>query len=287
MAGEESRITVMFAIAANVCIAVMKFVVAALTGSSAMLSEGIHSLVDTGDGVLLYIGLRRARMPADDQHPFGHGKEIYFWTLVVAILVFAVGGGMSIYEGIVHLIHPHPMTSAAWAYAVLGGSVVFEGTSWTVAWRQFKRERGGRGVWLAGLLTALAGVILGQVFASPIPDAVASLVIGLLLMTTATVLARTTLRLLVGQSADDETIQGIRGLARADAAVRRVGRVLAVHFGPHDIVAQVELFFDPQLHADGVAKAIDRLQRALRDRYPDLKSISVEAELLGVTARDG
>jgi len=299
MSSEESAKTVAFAIAANVAIAVLKFIAAAVTGSSAMLAEGIHSLVDTADGVLLFVGLRRGRLPADEEHPFGHGKEVYFWTLVVAILVFAVGGGMSVFEGITHLIAPRRLTNPIWSYAVLLGSIVFEGISWRVAWRQFQRERGGRGIWetiedskdpssfavlfedsaaLLGLVVATAGITLELLLRSSIPDAMASIAIGLILMGAAVTLARATQSLLVGETADRKVIDGIRRIASADADVARTGRVLAVHFGPHEIVAQLQLVFDPRLRAEEVAKAIDRLQRALRDRYPDLKSISVEAE---------
>jgi cation diffusion facilitator family transporter len=305
MSSEGSRRAVVFAIAANVAIAVLKFVAAAVTGSAAMLAEGIHSVVDTGDGALLYVGIARARLPPDEQHPFGHGKEVYFWTLVVAVLVFAVGGGMSMYEGITHLVHGQPLARVGWSYAVLAGSALFEGTSWAVAWRQFARERRGRGVWraletskdpttfsvlledsaaLIGLLAAFVGVSLGHAFHSSVPDALASLVIGAVLMATAIVLARATLRLLVGESADRELLDGIRQLVCADPAVERVGRVLAVHFGPDDVVAQLQLFFGPSLTAEEVARAIDRLQRELRQRFPMLKSISVEAESFAAAA---
>jgi cation diffusion facilitator family transporter len=301
MASEGSAKTVAFAIAANGCIAALKFIAAAVTGSSAMVSEGIHSLVDTGDGILLYVGIRRGRLPPDEQHPFGHGKEVYFWTLVVAILVFAVGGGMSVYEGITHLFHPRAIENPVWSYAVLGGSMLFEGLSWTVAWRQFRGARTRGGVWtsierskdptaftvlfedsaaLVGLTIAAGGVTLGLLLHSPVPDAIASMLIGLVLMATAALLVRATLRLLVGESADREIVDGIRAIASGDSAVARTGRVLTVHFGPHDIVAQLELVFDPRLGADDVARAIDRMQRAMRERYPDLKSISVEAESL-------
>jgi cation diffusion facilitator family transporter len=298
--GSEGSVrTVAFAIAANVGIAVLKFVAAALSGSSAILAEAIHSVVDTADGVLLYVGLRRGKLPADEQHPFGHGKELYFWTLVVAILVFAVGGGMSVFEGITHLMEPRRLTNPVWSYAVLLGSIVFESISWTVAWRQFKKERHGRGIWqtiedskdpstfavlfedsaaLLGLVVATAGITLELLLRSSIPDALASIVIGLILMGTAVTLARATQSLLVGETADREIVEGIRRIAAADRDVARTGRVLAVHFGPHEIVAQLELVFDPRLRAEEVAKTIDRLQRALRERYPDLKSISVEAE---------
>jgi cation diffusion facilitator family transporter len=299
MSSEGSRKTVVFAIAANLCIAVLKFVAAGITRSSAMVSEGIHSLVDTGDGILLFIGIRRSQRPPDEDHPFGHGKEVYFWTLVVAILVFAGGGGMSLYEGISHLFSPKVIERPAWSYAVLAGSVMFEASSWTVAWRQFKRERRGRGVWqtieaskdpttftvlfedtaaLAGLLTAFIGVSLGHLLQSALPDAIASMVIGAILMITAVTLARATLGLLVGQSADRETLDGIRAVAGANSAVDRVRRVLAVHFGPQYIVAHVELSFDSRLKADQIAEVVDDLQRTLRLRFPDLKSISVQAE---------
>jgi len=298
--GSEGSVrTVAFAIAANVGIAVLKFFAAALSGSSAILAEAIHSLVDTADGVLLYVGLRRGKLPADEQHPFGHGKEVYFWTLVVAILVFAVGGGMSVFEGITHLMEPRRLTNPVWSYAVLLGSIVFESISWMVAWRQFKKERHGRGIWqtiedskdpstfavlfedsaaLLGLVVATAGITLELLLRSSVPDAIASIVIGLILMGTAVTLARATQSLLVGETADREIVDGIRRIASADRDVARTGRVRAVHFGPHEIVAQLELVFDPRLRAEDVAKTIDRLQRALRERYPDLKSISVEAE---------
>jgi cation diffusion facilitator family transporter len=302
MSGEGSRKSVAFAIAANLCIAALKFVAAGVTGSSAMLSEGIHSLVDTGDGILLFVGMRRAQRPADADHPFGHGKEVYSWTLVVAILVFAGGGGMSLFEGITHLFSPRPIERPAWSYVVLAGSVMFEASSWTVAWRQFRRERHGRGVWqtieaskdpttlavlfedtaaLAGLLTAFIGVSLGHLLQSTLPDAIASMMIGAILMITAVMLVRATMGLLVGQSADKETLDGIRVLARAHPAVDRVQRVLAVHFGPQYIVAHVELSFDSSLKADQVAAVVDDLQRTLRQRFPDLKSISVQAESPG------
>ncbi len=299
MPDEGSARTVVFAIGSNVCIAALKFIVAAVTGSSAMLSEGIHSMVDTADGVLLYVGLRRGQLPADEQHPFGHGKEIYFWTLVVAILVFAVGGGMSVFEGIVHLMQPRRLHHAVWTYVVLAGSMLFEGISWMVAWRQFQRVRARRGIWetiekskdpttfavlfedsaaLLGLLIAATGVTLELLLGSSVPDAIASMLIGLVLMATAVTLARATQSLLVGETADREVVDGIRRIATADRGVARTGRVRAVHFGPHDIVAQLELVFDPGLRAEEVAHTIDRLQRAMRERYPDLKSISVEAE---------
>jgi cation diffusion facilitator family transporter len=296
---ETSKKAVLAAIVANLAIAAMKFTAAAMSGSSAMVSEGIHSVVDTGNGLLLWLGMRRSLRAPDETHPFGHGKELYFWTLVVAMLVFAGGGGMSIYEGITHLSHPHPLERAGWSYLVIAGSALFEGLSWTVSWRQFARERGARGVWetvevskdpttfavlfedsaaLLGLAVAFAGLWLGHTLRSPVPDALASVVIGLILMATAFLLARATMRLLVGQSADRETVRSIRTLAAEDPKVEGVGRVLTVHFGPDDVVAQIELYFPRQLPAEEVARAIDRLQERLRRHHPALKHIFIEAE---------
>jgi cation diffusion facilitator family transporter len=304
--GEESRTAIFAAIVANLAIAAVKFVAAAFSGSSAMISEGIHSLVDTGDGVLLWLGVRRSRRPADARHPFGHGKELYFWNLVVAVLVFAVGGGMSAYEGIIHLIHPHPASAGAWIYLVLGAAFLFEGTSWLFAWRSFRRERAGRGIWdtiatskdpssfailfedtaaLAGIVAASLGIWLSHELRSPIPDAIASIVIGAILMATASLLARATLRLLIGESADPEIIAEIRRVAGEDPSVERVGRVWTVHFGPENVLAQIELFFAPHLGAEDVARSIDRLQRRIKETDSTLTHVFIEAESLAALGR--
>jgi cation diffusion facilitator family transporter len=305
---EESKLAVFAAIAANLAIATMKFIAAALSGSSAMLSEGIHSLVDTGDGILLWVGMVRGKKPPDPLHPFGHGQELYFWTLIVAVLIFAVGGGMSAYEGITHLIHPRPSHHGNWIYLIFAGAFLFEGASWTFAWRTFKRERAGRSVWetisssknpttfailfedtaaLTGLVVATAGVWLAQRLRSPIPDAVASIVIGGVLMVTAALLVQATLRLLVGQSADPARVSRIRQEVAGDEAVSGVGRILTVHFGPENVVAQIELFFRRELGAEGVAEAIDRIQLRLKRVDPMLKHIFIEAESSATRRRGG
>src|SRR3954454_10640181 len=136
----ESKMAVYGAIAANLAIAVTKFAVAGITGSSAMLSEGVHSLVDTGNGALLLVGMRRSELPPSAEHPFGHGKELYFWSLIVGVLIFGLGGGVSLYEGIQHVRNPTPMEDPHWNYIVLGCAAVFEGTSFAIAFRQFSRE---------------------------------------------------------------------------------------------------------------------------------------------------
>jgi cation diffusion facilitator family transporter len=301
----KGHASVLAAMASNAAIATAKFAVAALTGSSAMLSEAIHSVVDTGDALLLWIGMRRSRRPADAAHPFGHGKELYFWTTVVAILIFAVGGGMSAYEGILHLLHPVPADHGAWTYGVLGLAALFEGASWTVAAREFRRAQGGRTVWqeiratkdplvfvvlledsaaLLGILFAAGGIGLAHATGIPQFDGAASIAIGILLMAVAVLLARESRGLLVGESADPRTVEDVRRVAGADPAVARVGRALTVHFGPDTVVVNVELEFRRDLRSADLAQAIGRIEGALQRSHPDLKYIFVEGRALGGAA---
>jgi cation diffusion facilitator family transporter len=301
-AGEEhggggSKTAVVAAILANLAIAATKFAAATVTGSSAMLSEGIHSLVDTGNGVLLLVGLRAGRRPADEGHPFGHGKELYFYTLIVAILIFAVGGGMSVYEGITHLAHPAPLENALWNYVVLGFAMVFEGASWTVAWRQFRQTRGNRSILgalhqskdpslftvvledtaaLLGLVVAFFGVLLGHLLENPYLDGSASIVIGVILAAVAVFLAFESRGLLVGESADPAVVAGIRELALADADVVAVLRLLTMHLGPREVLLNLKLVFRPEMSLDDVSTAVDRLETRIRERYPEIWRIYVE-----------
>ena len=300
--GEGSKKAVVAAIAANLAIAATKLAAAAVTGSSAMISEGIHSLVDTGNGALLLVGMRAARRPADEEHPFGHGKELYFWTLIVAILIFAVGGGMSFYEGIIHLRHPSPLESPFWNYLVLGFAMVFESISWTVAWREFRRTRGDRSVFgalhqskdpslftvvledtaaLLGLLVAFFGVLLGHLLENPYLDGTASIVIGLMLATVAGFLAYESRGLLVGESAEPAVVAGISGLVLGDPDVLEVVHVLTMHMGPREVLLNLKLVFRAQLSADEVAGVVDRLEARIRERYPEVRRIYVEAGLPG------
>ncbi|MDQ2795076.1 MAG: cation diffusion facilitator family transporter, partial [Bacteroidota bacterium] len=242
--GSSSKLAIYGAIAANVAIAISKFVAAYFTGSSAMLSEGIHSLVDSGNGGLILYGVRQAEKPADRRHPFGRSKELYFWALIVAILVFSVGGGMSFYEGIEHLRQPAPLSNPTWNYWVLSLSLVFEGISCFLAFQAFNADRGDAGFWetlgrskdpsvfailledlaaLLGLVIALAGVYLGHLLNNPYLDGVASIAIGGLLVGVALFLIYKTKRLLVGTGVDDETVDAIEALVRAQPDVEQVG----------------------------------------------------------------
>jgi cation diffusion facilitator family transporter len=297
---------VIAALAGNLAIACVKFAAASVTGSSAMIAEGIHSLVDTGNGALLLVGLRRSRRKPDTAHPFGHGKELYFWTVVVAVLVFAVGGGMSVYEGILHLVRPRGVENVGWNYLVLGAALLLEGASWIVAVRQFQETRGGQGMWAAiratkdpslvavlfedsaallGLVVAALGIWLGAHLDSPYFDGSASIVIGLILMGVGILLARETLSLLVGESAPPDVIADIRKIAGSEPSVTRVGRAVAVHFGPDEVVLNLEVFFHPDQSMADVAATIDRLERRIRASHPEMRYVFLGAEAASVPAR--
>lgn len=282
-------------------IAITKFIAASITGSSAMLSEGIHSVVDTGNELVLLYGIHRSRRPADENHPFGHGQELYFWTLIVAILIFAVGGGMSIYEGITHLLHPSPIEDPFWNYVVLGLAIIFEGFSWSVAFKAFLPAKGKQSFWqavrtskdptiftvlfedsaaLLGLVVALLGVFLGHWFNNPYLDGSASIVIGCILAVVAILLAHEVRGLLVGEGVSSTTVTQIRTLVCADPAVKGVLRVLTLYFGPEDVLLNLELQFDKNLSAEEVAAAIERIEAAIRSRYTRIKYIFIEAKSL-------
>ena len=301
-----SKKTIFAAIGANLAIAATKFV-AAFSGSSAMLSEGIHSVVDTGNGLLLLLGIRLSRRPADPTHPFGYGKELYFWTLIVAIMIFAVGGGMSMYEGISHLRHPHPLEDPIWNYVVLGLAVVFEGYSWSVAFREFRVGQRGRRMWraihaskdpttftvlvedsaaLLGLLVAIVGISVSYTLEQPAVDGLASLAIGVILAAVAVLLAYESKGLLVGESADRQAVASICALAEADPAVARVQPPLTMHLGPHEVLLNLEVSFRRGLSAAAVVAAIDRLEAAIRSRHPDVTRIFIEAESVAEGGRE-
>ncbi len=298
MAGSATRVIVA-ALLGNSAIAVTKFVAAGLTGSSAMLSEGIHSLVDTGNQLLLLHGLRRSRRPPSPEFPFGHGKEIYFWSFVVAILIFAVGAGVSIYEGLNHIRHPRAISDPLVNYIVLGLALVFEGAAWFVAFRAFGRARGRRGyiqavregkdpslfvvlfedsAALLGLLVAGAGVGLAQVTGDPVYDGLASVIIGLILGGTAVWLAVESKGLLIGESADPEVVEGIRRILAASPNIEHVNEVLTMHMGPEFILVNISVDFRDNLEVGEMERTIHALDRKIRSAFPRVKRVFVEAE---------
>jgi cation diffusion facilitator family transporter len=296
----KKPITIYGAIAANLIIAVSKFIVALLTGSSAMLSEAIHSTADTGNELLLLLGLHRGRKPADEVHPFGHGQEIYFWGLIVAIILFSGGGGMALYEGVAHLINPIESGNPTWNYVVLGIAFLAEGVSWTIALRELlRRQEKGESFWntlraskdpalfvpfgedtaaLAGLLVAFLGVFLGHLLNSPIPDGAASLMIGLILMAMAAFLAWESRSLLLGETADLKTVRGIQTIIQKNPQVDGMRQPLTMHFGPEEILLNVEVQFHPELTAAEIVKAVEELETAIRQEYPKVHYIFIEVE---------
>ncbi len=294
----ESRVAVYGAIAANLAIAVTKFVVAGITGSSAMLSEGIHSAVDTGNGALLLVGMKLSQRAPTPEHPFGHGKELYFWSLIVAVLIFALGGGVSAYEGILHMIHPEPMRDALWNYVVLGAAALFEGASFTVAMRAFLQEKGDLPFWralrtskdpttftvlaedsaaLAGLVAAAIGVFASQALDEPRFDGAASVVIGILLCAVAVLLIRESRGLLIGEGVRPETVRAITEIARRHPRVRNVGSPLSMYIGAEEVLLTLDVEFDPEASSEEVVGAIAGMEREIRTRFPKIKRIYIEA----------
>lgn len=305
MAAGGSRTVIFAAIAGNLAIAVTKFVAAFWTGSSAMLSEGVHSLVDTGNGLLLLWGIRQAALPPDDQHPFGRGKELYFWTLIVAVLIFALGGGISIYEGVVHLRDPHPVADPTINYVVLALAFVFEGAAWWVAFREFDKLRGRRGYFQAvreskdpttftvlfedsaamlGLVVAFFGIFLGHALHVPQLDGIASILIGVILCGVAVFLASECKGLLIGEGVDPQTRASITRFVQADPDVDRLVRALSMHLGPADVLLTLEITFRPGLSAAQAAAAIDRMDQAIRAAHPEVRHLFVEAQALAEVA---
>ncbi len=293
---------------ANLGITAVKFAAAALSGSSAMLSEAIHSVADTANQLLLLLGLARSQAPPDESHPFGHGKELYFWSLIVAILLFGVGGGMALYQGISHMITPHPLENAFWAYVVLAVAGVFEATSFTVAVRELLRRRGSRTFWqgvhlskdpsvyttfyedlaaLLGLAVAFAGIYLGQRFHDPHFDAGASIVIGVMLCIVAITLVYETRGLLIGESASPEIVTSIRSIVDADPAIRAARAPLTMHLGPLDVLLNLDVEFEPGLSAREQVAAVSRIEDAIRRRHPAIRRIFIEARRLSEEGAGG
>lgn len=294
----ESKTAVIAAIVGNVAIAVTKLIAAYFSGSSAMLSEGIHSLVDTGNGALLLVGFRRSQRPPDDAHPFGHGKELYFWPLVVAILIFALGGGMSIYEGVTHIMHPQH-GEAKWNYIVLAFAFFFESISSYFAFKAFRGELRGRNplqaikeskdpntftvlfedsAALLGLIVAFVGIFLGQVLHNPYIDGVASIIIGLILAVVACFLAYESKGLLIGEGVDQTTLDSIRSIAGDDADVAEVRKALTMHFGPQTVLLALDVNFKPEVTSEALTNAINRIERKIRERHPEIKYVFIEAK---------
>ncbi|PKL65801.1 MAG: cation transporter [Methanomicrobiales archaeon HGW-Methanomicrobiales-3] len=299
-----SKIAVIAAIAGNLIIAITKFIAAAITGSSAMISEGIHSVVDTGNGLLVLLGMRQAQKQADETHPFGYGKSLYYWTHIVAVSIFGIGGGMSLYEGIAHIRHVAPgtpMGDPTAAYLVLGIALLVEGGSFSVAIRQFLQAKGEMGAWeyirhskdpslytvvledsaaMLGLVFAFLGIFLGHLLNNPYLDGLASIAIGLLLMSVAGVLASRTMGLLLGEGVSPDELRDIWTRVESDPAVERAGLILTMYMGPHDLLVNMGVCFVPGTTAEEMHGAIRRIEADLKGAYPEINRVYIEAESL-------
>src|SRR3954463_2183186 len=295
----ENNRTLLIAFAANLGIAVSKFVAAALTGSSAMLTEGVHSVVDSANPLLLWGARPASRRPADAAHPFGYGRELYFWSFVVAVLVFALGAGVSVYEGIIHIIAPEPAVSPIIAYGVLLVAFLLEGGSTLTAFREFREAKGGMGWFqavriskdppafivllengaaMAGILVAAVGLALSQLSGNPFFDGAASVVIGLILGVTALVLAVESKALLIGEAADPDLVRGIRDAAERQPGIVGVGHVLTVHSAPDQITVVMSADFDDSISAGAVERIIADIETEVEAMWPEIKRLYIRPQ---------
>jgi cation diffusion facilitator family transporter len=298
MASESNKV-VLAALIGNVLVAITKAIAAAMTGSSAMLSEAIHSFVDTGNEVLLLYGMHRSRRKPDESHPLGYGRELYFWSFIVALLIFAVGAGVSFYEGIVHLKDPEPMQRPIINYIVLGLSLLFESGSWWVAVRSMRAEKGDQSYWqaitrskdppkfmvlledsaaLIGILIALAATWASVTFHEPRFDGIGSLLIGIVLAAVAIFLAKESKDLLIGERADPAMQQGIISIAQGMEGVLRVNGLLTTQMAPTEVVAALSLEFEDGLTIMQVERIVADMEAAIRKQHPEITSLFVKPQ---------
>ena len=287
------------ALAANLGIAVAKFTAAAFSGSSAMLTEGFHSVVDSLNQILLLYGQKRSQRPPDDLHPLGYGRELYFWSFVVAILIFATGAGLSVYEGIRHVVEPEPMTRVWLNYAVLGVSLLMEGGSWLVAVRQFGRDKGDKGWWhavraskdpttfvvlfedsaaMAGLVIAGLGITASWLTGNPVWDGVASIVIGVVLAGVAFVLARESKDLLIGERASHTLIRAVHAVVDVLPEVTGVHEVITIQMAPEAIFLAMSVDFEDRVSAGTVERVIAEVEARLARDWPAIRSVYIKPQ---------
>ncbi len=300
MAAQGSSKTVIYAaLVGNGLICVTKFAAGTYTGSSAMISEAIHSLVDTGNQGLLLLGIARSKRPANESHPFGYGMELYFWAFVVAILIFGLGSGISFYEGITKISDPHHITNFTINYIVLAAAMVFEGVAWTIAYREFNRIRGNRTIFqevrrskdptvftvlfedtaaMLGLVTAFVGLLAVQHLHWAWADAAASIAIGVILAVTAIGLAWETKSLLTGEAARASTVDAIRDIVRKAPSVESVNELRTVHFGPHNILANLSVHFEDAADKDDIEETVTMLEARIKERFPAITDVFIEAQ---------
>jgi len=294
-----SKTPIYSALAANIAIAITKFIAAGITGSSAMISEGIHSIVDSTNELFLLLGIHRSKKPPDINRPFGYGKELYFWSFIVSLMIFAVGGGIAFYEGFTHLQHPKTITDPFWNYIVLGIAFTLDGISCITAVREFNRQRGDVSFWTAvkrskdpstfvvlfedvadllGLTIAFLGVVLAHILKNPYLDGIASIIIGLILTGVSILLARESRSLLMGESADEKVLESVIRIAEMDPLVVKVKQPLSMYMAPEEIVLVLMAVFDENSATGGITDAMERIRKAIKQKHPSIKQIFIQPE---------
>lgn len=301
MANGSSRFIVYGALASNILIVIGKLIAAAFTGSSSMFAEAVHSFVDSGNGALLLYGQHRSKAKADELHPFGHSREVYFWTLIVAVMIFAVGGGISIYQGVLRIRSPHAPEHLEWNYGLLAAAFVFEGCSLAYALYELGRKKGLQSYWqairaskdpgvfaiifedsaaLIGLVIAFVGLFLSDKLHAPVLDGVASLLIGILLGVVALLLVREAKDLLVGEGVSSEELRSIRELVRKEEAVEQIGYPFTMYLGPDDALLAMDLQFHPEMNATEIEASVVRIEQAIQKRHPAFRHFFLETKRL-------
>jgi len=307
MSSPSSSRAIIAALIGNSLIAIAKFIAASYTGSSAMFSEGVHSVVDSGNQLLLLYGVKRSKKPADSNHPFGYGKELYFWSFVVAILIFGLGAGICFYEGTHKISSPQPVTNPIINYTVLGLAIIIEGWTCWVAATEFKKSKGDHG-WvkairrskdpalftvlfedtaaLLGLLVALIALTLSDYLNLPVLDAVASLIISFILAVTAGLLAFECKGLLTGEGASKQVITGINQIIDDCPGIMHVNEVLTLHLGPQDVLLNISLDFEDNLSSGDVEEAISALESRIKGMFPEIRRVFIEAQGWGAHRKE-
>jgi cation diffusion facilitator family transporter len=299
----SSKTAVIAALIGNLAIAVTKFGAASYTGSSAMLSEAVHSLVDTGNQGLLLYGMKQANRPPSAEHPFGYGKELYFWSFVVAILIFGLGAGLSIYEGVHGILNPVPVENAIISYVVLAAAMVFEGGACAFAIKEFWIRKGDRGIFeavrqgkdpalftvlfedsaaLIGLMIAIVGIFLADTLQIPWLDGAAAVLIGVVLASVAIFLAVECKGLLIGESADENMVSAVRAMIRGDRRVTSVAEVLTMHLGPEEILLAADVDFADHIPGSEIEAAVSEIEMRIRAEFPGIRKIYLEPRAANV-----
>nr|WP_199079580.1 cation diffusion facilitator family transporter [Pedobacter sp. ASV19] len=300
----KNRASIYSALLANLLIAIIKFIAGARTNSSSMISEGIHSVVDTINEILLLYGLKRSQKPPDKLRPFGYGKELYFWSFIVSILIFGLGGGLSIYQGILHILDPEPPGDPGWNYAVLIFSAIFEGTSLIIAIKAFNHTRGELSFWKAvvkskdptsflvlfedgaavtGLAIVFVMMQLNHAYNLPVLDGVASVLVGLLLVFVSLILARESRSLLMGEGISPETQKKIIAIAESDKAVIKVANVLSTYQSPEEIMLMLIIYFKEDLDTEDITDSIDRIRAAIKREYQLVEFVIIQPQTLSLS----